>query len=255
MRGKVRLHLLPMKERLNKLIAEAGICSRRKADELIREGRVSVNGEVVTKLGIKADKLKDIIEVDGVRLSFSERKRYFLFYKPRNCLSTVYDPLGRPTVLDFIPKVKERIYPAGRLDWDAEGLLILTNDGEFAERIIHPRYRSPKVYLVKVKGVPQSKEIEKLRRGIVIDGYKTVPAKITLLRKERNSWFRVILFEGRKNQIKEMFFRIGHPVIRLKRVAISFFNIKGLKPGDFRELTPAEVERFVKQSEVKNAGT
>jgi 23S rRNA pseudouridine2605 synthase len=252
-----KIHLLAMKQRLNKIIAEAGVCSRRKADELIRAGKVSVNGEMMPKLGSKADREKDLIEVDGVKLTVSDKKRYILFYKPANCLSTVYDPKGRLTVLDFIPQVKERVYPAGRLDWDAEGLLVLTNDGEFCKRVIHPRYRSPKIYRVKVKGVPPVEKVEQLRKGIIIDGRKTAPASVTFLKKDKNCWFRVVLYEGRKNQIKVMFRRIGHPVMKLKRVAISFFNIKGLKPGDYRELTPAEVKRFINQSEVRNerAGT
>jgi 23S rRNA pseudouridine2605 synthase len=233
-----------MKERLQKLIAQAGIASRRAAEELIRAGEVTVNGAIVTELGTKADADKDHIKVRGRLINPKIQHRefsYILLNKPKGFLSSVNDPEGRKLVTDLV-KGHGRLHPVGRLDFNTEGLIILTNDGEFTNRVTSSK-SIPKVYEVKVKGLPNSNAINKLRRGIRLDdGFKTAPAEIRELSStERNGWFGVTLYEGHNQQIRKMFDAVGHSVVKLKRVAIGPVTIAGLSSGDFRKLTQQEV--------------
>jgi 23S rRNA pseudouridine2605 synthase len=244
-----------MKERLQKIIARAGIASRREAEDMIQAGRVTVNGRAVTRLGSKADDAVDHIKVDGRLITRSEPHRYILLNKPKEVMSTVSDPEGRLTVLDLIRGVRERIYPVGRLDYHSEGLLLLTNDGDFAFTVAHPSHGAVKTYHVKVRGVPAQRSIDKLQRGITIDGRRTLPCEIERLRttgrsnEEGNSWFEVRLREGRTQQIRKMFQAMGHPVSKLRRVAIGQLHDKSLDSGQWRELTPQEVKRLLSRKE------
>jgi 23S rRNA pseudouridine2605 synthase len=235
-------------ERLQKILARSGVAARRKAEDLIREGRVTVNGRVAV-IGEKADPDVDAIKIDGKRIRPRHQQRYLLLNKPRGFLTAVSDPAGRPTVLDLVPApLRRALVPVGRLDYNTEGLLILTDDGEFAHRLSHPRYGCHKTYEVKVKGVPEETQLDRLRRGVVVDGRRTSPSRIDALRvtsqragEPGNSWYRVELSEGRTRQIREMFFRIGHPVQKLRRVAIGPLRDESLPLGATRELTEAEI--------------
>jgi 23S rRNA pseudouridine2605 synthase len=235
-------------ERLQKIIAHAGFASRREAEVMIREGRVTVNGRVVTELGSRASAGHDHIKVDGKLITRAEPHRYILLNKPKEVMTTVVDPQGRRTVIDLVRGVRERIYPVGRLDFHSEGLIILTNDGDLAFKVSHPRHGSVKTYSVKVRGVPEERLIDKLQRGITIDGKRTLPCEIRRLKttgrteEEGNSWFEVKLREGRTQQIRKMFQALGHPVAKLKRVAIGPISDPKLMPGDWRELTKIEVK-------------
>lgn len=232
-----------MEQRLQKIIADMGIASRRKAEELITEGRVTVNGKAAV-IGMKADPSADHIKVDGKLLVSPEKKVYFIFNKPRGVVTSLSDPEGRPTVTDFLRGVRQRVFPVGRLDFDSEGLLILTNDGEFAHSVLHPSKKIPKTYLVKIKGVLEEEEINKLRTGIRLDRTVTAPAKVKRLRKaEHNSWIEMTISEGKKRQIRRMLERVGHQVIRLMRIRIGGLEMGPLKPGTYRRLTPAEIEK------------
>jgi len=235
-------------ERLQKLIAQAGIVSRRKAEELIKSGAVTVNGKIVTELGSKADPEVDHIKVNGKLINPKLKKRqkvYLLLNKPKGVLSSTSDPEGRKLVVDFVPAKFGMVFPVGRLDYNTEGLIILTNDGELANLVASSK-TIPKVYRVKVKGIPSERSIERLRRGIRLsDGYKTAPAEITLIKTtEKNAWFEVTLYEGHNHQIRKMFDAIGHSVVKLKRVRIGHLTDKGLPTGKIRELTFEEVQRF-----------
>lgn len=234
-------------ERLQKLIARAGLTSRRGAEELIREGRVTVNGRVAG-LGDRADPDRDAVRVDGRALRSPGRSCYLLLNKPRGYVSTRSDPEGRRTVFDLVPRrLRRALVSAGRLDYDSEGLLILTSDGDLVHRLTHPRFGCIKTYSVKVKGIPAQTALDRLRDGIVIDGKRTAPVAIDPLRQpraargEKNSWWRVRLVEGRKRQLREMFLRIGHPVQRLRRVGIGRVTDAGLPLGAVRHLTVQEV--------------
>ena len=244
-----------MLERLQKIIAHAGFASRREAEEMIRSGRVTVNGRVTTELGTKADSGRDHIKVDGKLITRAEPHRYILLYKPKEVMTTLDDPEGRTTVIDLIRGVRERIYPVGRLDYHSEGLVLLTNDGELAYKIAHPKHGSVKTYDVKVRGVPDDRVIDKLRRGITIDGKRTLPCEISRIKTtgrgddEGNSWLEVKLREGRTHQIRKMFQAMGHPVTKLKRVAIGPVSDPKLTPGVWRELTKNEVQMLARQKE------
>ncbi len=248
------------RERLQKIIARAGITSRRKAETLILEGRVKVNGRIVKELGVKADPEEDLIEVDGEPVKLKKKRPYYiLLYKPRGYISSVEDQFGRPTVLSLLGRdVKERVYPVGRLDYDAEGVLLITNDGELANKLIHPRYQVPKTYHVKVKGVPDEKDINKLRKGVYLREGKTKPAEVRVLGRAReNTWVEITVTEGRYRLIKRMCWNVGHPVCRLKRVRFAGLGPGRLKPGEYRHLTPQEVERLkklVERDEEKGKG-
>ena len=245
--------------RLQKIIAHAGFASRREAEAMIREGRVTVNGCVVTELGSRANAARDHIKVDGKLITRAEPHRYILLYKPKEVMTTVEDPQGRRTVIDLVRGVRERIYPVGRLDFHSEGLIILTNDGDLAFNVSHPRHGSVKTYNVKVRGVPEERLIEKLQRGITIEGKRTLPCEIRRVRTtgrnddEGNSWFEVRLREGRTQQIRKMFQAVGHPVAKLRRVAIGPISDPKLTPGDWRELTKQEVKLLATVMEPKEA--
>lgn len=233
-----------MEERLQKIIAEMGIASRRKAEEIISEGRVTVNGRVA-EVGMKADLFRDHIKVDGKLLITPEKKVYFVFNKPRSVVTSLSDPQGRPTVKDYLKGIKQRVFPVGRLDFDSEGMLLLTNDGEFAHAILHPSKKIPKTYLVKVKGVLEEEELVKLRTGIRLDRTVTAPAKVKRLRKtENNSWIEMTIYEGKKRQIRRMLERVGHDVIRLMRVRINGLEMGELRPGTYRHITPDEFSKI-----------
>jgi 23S rRNA pseudouridine2605 synthase len=235
-------------ERLQKIIAHAGFASRREAESMIRDGRVTVNGRVVTELGTKAFPDRDHVKVDGTLITRAETHRYILLYKPKEVMTTVEDPQGRRTVIDLVRGIKERIYPVGRLDYHSEGLVLLTNDGDLAYKVSHPTHGSVKTYHVKVRGVPDERMIDKLRRGITIDGKRTLPCDIERLKttgrnaEEGNSWFEVKLREGRTHQIRKLYQAIGHPVSKLRRVAIGPISDPQLTPGVWRELTKQEVK-------------
>jgi 23S rRNA pseudouridine2605 synthase len=248
-----------MPERLQKIIAHAGFASRREAEEMIREGRVTLNGRVVTELGTKADAARDHIKVDGKLITRSEPHRYILLYKPKEVMTTVEDPQGRRTVIDLVRGVRERIYPVGRLDYHSEGLVLLTNDGELAYKVSHPTYGSVKTYSVKVRGVPDERLIDKLRRGITLEGVRTLPCEIERIKTtgrnsdQGNSWFEVKLRQGRTHQIRKMFQAVGHPVSKLKRVAIGPISDPKLTPGVWRELTQREVRLLASGKEPRRA--
>lgn len=245
-----------MEQRLQKLIAAAGIASRRHAEELIAAGRVTVNGEVIKELGSKADPDKDHIKVNGKLINpqlKSREKVYVLLNKPKGYLSSVSDPERRPLVMELLPPSLGRIYPVGRLDFNTEGLLLLTNDGDFTNFITAARNRVEKVYEVKVKGVPTEAGIQRLRRGVALeDGTRTAPAKITKLNEtQTNAWYEVLLHQGRNQQVRRMFELIGHSVLKLRRVRIGFVHDEGLKPGSWRFLSPLEVARLTKPRSTK----
>jgi len=232
--------------RIAKFLAHAGVCSRREAEKKILEGEVKVNGQLVKDLALQVDPEVDIIEYRNQVIS-AEPYIYILFYKPSGCLSTVEDPFKRKTVMDYFPHLDKRIYPVGRLDFDTSGLLILSNDGDFTNLMIHPRYKIEKTYQVRVQGSPEEEELKLLRRGIQLDDGITAPAKIKILKKSRGSTvLEVIIHEGRKRQIKRMFSAIGHPVTELIRTGFGFLNLQGLKPGQYRFLRPEEIARLVK---------
>jgi 23S rRNA pseudouridine2605 synthase len=236
--------------RLQKIISAAGVASRRAAEKLISEGRVSVNGRTVTELGTKADPATDDIRVDERRVKAAQRHRYFLLNKPRGYITTRSDPERRPTVLDLVKGVREYLYPVGRLDFDSEGLLILTNDGDLAALLTHPRHEVERVYEAQVLGVPDAHDLERLARGIVIDGRRTGPAQIELLPERRTqegtSIIRVTIHEGRTRQVRKMCDAIGHPVRALRRVRIGPIADKNLRVGTYRELTAEEVRHLKK---------
>jgi 23S rRNA pseudouridine2605 synthase len=246
-----------MQERLQKIIAHAGVSSRREAEAMIREGRVTLNGRVVEELGTRADPDRDHIKVDGKLITKAEPHRYILLYKPKEVMTTVEDPQGRRTVIDLVRGIRERIYPVGRLDFHSEGLVLLTNDGELAFKVSHPTHGSVKTYSVKVRGVPEERLVDKLRRGITIDGKRTLPCDIERMHTtgkrddEGNSWFEVKLREGRTQQIRKMFQAVGHPVSKLRRVAIGPISDPKLTPGVWRELTKQEVKMLETMKEPK----
>lgn len=247
-------------ERLQKIIAAAGIASRREAEDLIREGQVTVNGRVVTELGSKADPERDHVKVRNRLITRPEGKRYILLNKPREVMTTSSDPEGRPTVIELLKGVKERVFAVGRLDYHSEGLLILTNDGELANRLTHPKYGCEKTYHVKVKGVPDDSSLQKLRKGISLDGRKTRPCQIERIRTTgkrqdpNNSWLEVRLREGRTQQIRRMFKLVGHPVQRLRRVAISSIEDPKLGYGEWRDLTEEELARLFRSTGAEPTG-
>ena len=233
-----------MKERLQKIIARAGIASRRKAEELIEEGRVFVNGKKA-KLGDKADPFKDIIKVDGEPIKPLKKKVYILLYKPIGYVTTKSDEKHRPTVMDLLVREeKKALFPVGRLDINTEGLLIITNDGEFANLITNPKTKVEKTYLVKVRGIPDKKTVNRLLEGVIVEDRKLKAKKITLLGHKNNAWLKVVLTEGKKNQIRRMFEKVGHPVVKLKRIKIGDLEIGDLKPGEYRRLSVEEVNRL-----------
>ncbi len=233
-----------MEERLQKILARAGVASRRKAETLITEGRVTVNGKTITELGSKADLDQDHIKVDGKLLRPPKHLLYLAFHKPKGVVTTAYDPEGRPTVMDLVKGVKERVYPVGRLDYNSEGLLLLTNDGDLANRITSAASHVQKTYLVKANGPLTPEQEKQFREGIPMHGKRTAPASLKLIRRADNPWYEVRLIEGRQNQIRIMFKHFGRLVEKLKRTRIAFLDLGPLKPGEFRHLTASEIERL-----------
>jgi pseudouridine synthase len=248
-------------ERLQKILSQAGIASRRAAEKLIAEGRVTVNGATIREMGVKADPAVDDIRVDGSRVRTAERPRYILLYKPAGYLTTRSDPQRRRTVIDLLAGVREYVYPVGRLDYDTEGLLLLTNDGDLAARLTHPRHGVERTYEAHVAGMPDEAALDRLRRGIPLDGRRTLPAEATLLNRahrgpakaglhERQGVLLITIREGRNRQVRRMCEAVGHPVRTLKRVKIGPIADRRLKPGDWRDLTPAEIQTLRQTSRV-----
>ena len=262
--------------RLQKILSQAGVASRRAAEKLIEQGRVSVNGRTVREMGVKADPLADDIRVDGRRLRAPERRRYILMNKPAGVVTTRSDPQRRQTVIDLLDGVREYVYPVGRLDYDSEGLLLLTNDGELAARLTHPRHEVERTYEAYVAGTPDKEAIDQLRRGIPLDGRRTMPADVTLLSrpapgsskapaprkrvpasrikgaspetrnsdKRANGVLLITIREGRNRQVRRMCEAVGHPVRRLRRIRIGPITDRRLRVGEWRELTRPEVEKL-----------
>jgi 23S rRNA pseudouridine2605 synthase len=233
-------------ERLQKIMSAAGIASRRKAEQMILEGRVTINGAIITELGSKADLDHDHIKVDGKLLHRPKHMIYLAMNKPIGCVTTVTDPEGRETVMDLLQGLKERVYPIGRLDYNSAGLLLFTNDGDFANGITNSVHHIPKTYLVKVTGTLSGEQEEAFRHGLPIGGHRTKPAGLRLVRRAENPWYEVRLFEGRKNQIRMMFKSLGFLVEKLKRVQIGSISLGSLKPGEFRFLDSAEVAKMTR---------
>src|ERR1051325_6399359 len=237
-------------ERLQKILSQAGIASRRASEKLMLEGRVSVNGTTVTELGTKADPARDDIRVDGSRIKKTGRHIYLLLNKPRGYVTTRSDPHKRRTVLDLLKGVREYIYPVGRLDYDTEGLLILTNDGDLAAKLTHPRHEIARVYEAHVLGEPDEHDLSRLSKGIVIDGRRTEPAEVIALGPGH---LRITVREGRNRQVRKMCDAIGHPVDELKRVAIGPIRDPKLRVGQWRDLTAEEIKRLQRAAETKTA--
>ena len=237
-------------ERLQKIIAAAGVASRRRAEELITSGRVAVNGQTVTELGTKADAERDHIRVNGKLLHGPERRIYLLLNKPKGYVTTVSDPEGRPTVMNLLTGVKGRVYPIGRLDYASEGLLLLTNDGSLAEKLMTAASHVPKTYLVKISGKPEESALAKLRAGVSIpsgDGkrrVRTAPAKIQIIKDAPNPWYEVTIIEGRNRQIRRMFEQVGHHVEKIKRVRYGSLELD-VPPGRYRQLKPPEIAKLL----------
>ena len=234
-----------MLERLQKVISHAGIASRREAEQLITEGRVAVNGAVVTQLGTKVDPARDKVKVDGKLLKSFPGKVYIVLNKPAGYVSTLKDPQERPVVMDLLDKVNTRVFPVGRLDYDAEGLLLLTNDGELAHKLQHPRYRIVRTYEVKVKDIPTSQELSSLRNGVQLEDGVALPAKAAFLKKTaKNCWLKMTLYEGRNRQVKRMCAAVGHNVLKLKRVRLGSLGLGSLSKGQYRHLAKDEVKKL-----------
>ena len=253
-----------MQQRLQKILSAAGIASRRAAETYITDRRVSVNGETVTQLGSKADPETDDIRVDGRRIKTAVRRLYILLYKPRGYITSRSDPQRRPTVIDLLAKggVRDYVYPVGRLDYESEGLLLLTSDGDLAARLTHPSHEVEREYQVKVLGVPDDHDLQRLSKGILIDGRRTVPADVKLLKviegtSAQHALLSIVVKEGRNRQVRNMCEAVGHPVDRLRRVRIGSITDEHIRPGEFRELDAKEVaalQRSAKGTAEKGKG-
>lgn len=242
-------------QRIQKILSAAGICSRREAEEYILEGRVKVNGAVVTELGAKADPDSDSIKVGNKLLRPPAGKLYLLMNKPRKCISTMSDPEGRKTVKDILPGGLDRVYPVGRLDYDTEGLLLLTNDGDFSNAVMHPSRKVLKTYDVKVKGIMSDASIRKLEEGVWLEDGRTAPARVKKMGlTNNNSWLQITIHEGKNRQIRRMCDSIGHPVQKIKRIKVGPLDLKGVPLGMCRELTPGEVKAVLKAAGANTEG-
>jgi 23S rRNA pseudouridine2605 synthase len=243
-------------ERLQKILSQAGVASRRASEQLMLDGRVTVNGTTVRELGTKADASSDDIRVDGRRITLPERHRYLLLNKPRGYVTTRSDPQRRPTVIDLLTGVRDYVYPVGRLDFETEGLLILTNDGDLAARLTHPRHGVARVYEAQVLGVPDAHDLDRLSRGVTVEGQRMTAAEVHILpgHRDRHAVLKVTLREGRNRQVRTMLEAIGHPVDHLKRIAIGPIHDSRLKLGRWRELTEPEITALKKAAahEAKN---
>lgn len=243
-------------ERLQKVMAQAGVASRRKSEQLIQEGQVTVNGEVVTALGTKVTR-SDVIEVNGIPIQ-KESPIYIVLYKPRGVISTANDDKGRKTVVDYFPEIKERIYPVGRLDYDTSGLIILTNDGDFSYLMTHPKYEIKKTYIAKVKGVPSRESLKKLERGIKLEDGMTAPAQVKSISndtKAKTGIVEITIHEGRNRQVRRMFDAIGCPVMSLKRESFGNITTRGLNAGEARPLTIHEMKQLRVLAETGKIGS
>mgnify|MGYP000864385858 CR=1 FL=1 len=234
------------KERLQKYIARCGIASRRKAEEIILQGKVKVNGRIVKELGSKINPEKDLVTVYDEKIFEKEEHTYIKLYKPEGYVTTVKDQFNRKTVIDLI-NIKERIYPIGRLDYDTSGLLLLTDDGDLANKLMHPKYHIFKTYNVEIKGSLNNESINILKTGILIDSYKTAPAKVKLLKQaQNNSYVQISIHEGKNRQVRKMFEAVGHKVLKLKRISFGNIVLGKMKPGEWKYLTNDEV-KFLKE--------
>lgn len=234
-----------MLERLQKILSHAGVASRREAEAIIVAGRVAVNGKVVTELGTKADPEKDRITLDGKPLRLKSERVYLLLYKPVGYVTTLKDPEGRPVVTDLLKGVGERVYPVGRLDYNTEGLLLLTNDGDWTNRLAHPRHEVEKEYIVKVRGRVSPEQVKRLASGVELDDGRTAPARVKIVQEsDRNSRLSITIHEGRYRQVRRMCEAVSLMVVSLKRVRYGFLDLGELKPGEFRRLTPQEVKKI-----------
>ncbi|MBM7569782.1 pseudouridine synthase [Aquibacillus albus] len=236
-------------DRLQKVIAQSGVASRRKAEKLIEDGKVKVNGKVVTTLGTKVSP-DDEVEVEGIPLE-KEQPVYYLLYKPRGVISSVKDEKGRKVVTELLPEIKERIFPVGRLDYDTSGILLLTNDGEFANLLMHPKHQMSKVYVAKIKGIPTKDQLLQLKKGIVVDGEKLKAEHVKVLstdNRKNTAIIQLILHQGKNRQIRRMMEYIEFPVDKLKREQFGFLTLQGLNPGEYRELTPKEVKQLIAEA-------
>jgi 23S rRNA pseudouridine2605 synthase len=241
-----------MQERLQKILAKAGVASRREAEKIIGSGRVAVNGVIISEMGHKADPEKDFITVDGAPIRLETAKVYIMLYKPAGYVTTLKDPQGRPIVTELLKDIKERVYPVGRLDYNTEGLLLVTNDGEWANRLSHPRHEVDKEYRVRIQGRITSEQINHLAEGVELDDGMTAPAIVKRLREsEKNTWISITIHEGRYRQVRRMCEAVNLSVVRLKRSRYGFLDLGRLKPGEYRMLTDAEVESL--QKSVKSA--
>ena len=231
--------------RINKYIASCGIASRRKAEEIILDRRVKVNGELVTELSFNIDEKKDVVEIDNKVISLSEKLVYIVLNKPEGYITTVKDQFDRPSVLDLVKDINERVYPIGRLDYETSGLLILTNDGDLTYKLTHPKHEVDKTYVALIKGEPTYEELKNFRDGLEIEDYKTAPAKIRIVDKNEEKNYckcEIKIHEGRNRQVRKMCKAINHPVLRLRRVAMGDIKLRGIKVGEYRHLTKEEVE-------------
>src|SRR5262249_21658711 len=240
-----------MEVRLQKLIAGTGLASRRKAEEMISSGRVMVNGTIVTELGTKVDPSRDHVKVDGKHLSAAQPFVYLVLNKPKNVMSTLEDPGGRTTVKDYLRGISVRVFPVGRLDFDSEGLMLLTNHGDLAQTLLHPRYHVPKTYLIKIKQVLTDEQIRQLEQGVQLDDGMTGPAKVKKVKL--NSWLEITIREGRQHQVKRMLEAVGHPVLKLTRIRMGPLSLGDLGPGEFRYLTDREANALRELAEQKQA--
>lgn len=242
----------PSEVRLNKYLAESGVTSRRGADELIAEGAVQINGKRVYELGVRVNLGKDKVTVNGKPVRPETRKVYMLFNKPKGVMTTMEDPEGRPCIGEYFKRFESRVFPVGRLDYDSEGLLLLTNDGDFAQRVTHPKHEVLKTYLVKVDGQPTDEQVQKLRTGVTIIGGRVAAREIERLKgtaSEKYDWFKIVIGEGKNRQIRRMFEKIGFDVMKLQRIAIGRLKMGGLARGEWAILTPDEVEKIFHQDE------
>jgi 23S rRNA pseudouridine2605 synthase len=233
-----------MEERLQKYLARAGVASRRKAEEVITSGRVTVNGQRATELGTKVDPARDLVTVDGQPVTARDEaeQRYYLLYKPPGCVTTLSDPQGRPTAASYLDRVKERVFPVGRLDYDAEGAVLFTTDGELANRLAHPRYGHQRVYLAKVKGEPEAASLERMASGLRLEDGPAKALEVSVHEKaEKNTWIRIVVGEGRHHLVKRLCEAVGLQVLRLFRPEFGGVPVTGLRPGSYRALTPDEV--------------